>query len=135
MNEKDRLPESISDKALSTEDSRAEQRKHRRVPTALGVRIHWKDASGDLQNTSGIIIDASAGGFGIELARPFAKGTLLSVETHEGSLQCIVRHAQVSLHGCRLGMEVLAASDGSNHKRSLDNLEIAITEAEKSGPK
>lgn len=135
MNEKGRLPEGISDNALSTEERHAEQRKHRRFPTKLDVRIHWKAASGNLQETSGIIIDVSAGGFGIEIARPFAAGTLLSVETHGGSLQCVVRHAQQRPSGYRLGVEVLAASDGSNHKRSLDNLEIALAESKKSGPK
>jgi hypothetical protein len=135
MNEKDRSPEGVSDNALSTEASRAEQRKYRRFPSELGVRIHWKDASGSLQNTSGIIIDVSAGGFGIELARPFPTGTLLSVETQEGSLQCVVRHAQERPTSCRLGVEVLAASDGSNHRLSLDNLEIALAESKKSGPK
>jgi hypothetical protein len=29
----------------------------------------------------------------------------------------------------------LAASDGSNHKRSLDNLEIALAESKKPGSK
>lgn len=129
MNEKDRSPEGVSDNALSTEDSRAEQRKYRRFPTKLSVRIHWKGDSGNLQNTSGVIVDISAGGFGIELARPFAIGALLSVETHEGSLQCVVRHAQARPNGCRLGLEALAASDGSDHKRSLDNLAIALAES------
>lgn len=135
MNEKDRSPEGISDNALSTEASRAEQRKYRRFPIELGVRIHWKDGSGNLRNTSGIIVDVSAGGFGIELARPFATGALLSVETHEGSLQCVVRHAQARPNGCRLGVEALAASDGSDHKRSLDNLAIALAESVKRKPK
>jgi hypothetical protein len=135
MSEKDRLRERISDGTLSTGNSRTEQRRHERLSTKLGVRIHWKDGSGNLQETPGIIIDMSAGGFGIELARPFTVGALLSVETREGSLQCVVRHSQQRLNSCRLGVEVLAASDGSNHQRSLDNLEIALAESQKSGPK
>lgn len=127
----DQLPDGLSDNAYSTEESRAEQRKHPRFPIRLGVRIHWKDGSGDLQDTSGVIVDVSAGGFGIELARSFATGALLSVQTHEGSLQCVVRYAQELVNGCRLGVEVLAASDGSDHKRSLDNLAIALAESAK----
>lgn len=134
MNEKTRLPEGASDNRLSTEERRAEQRKHRRFPTKLSVRIHWKDRSGNLHNTPGILVDVSAGGFGIELARPFAEGTLMSVETQEGALQCVVRHGQQRPNGYRLGVEVLAASDGSNHKRSLDNLEIALAESKKARP-
>ncbi len=131
MNKKDSLVEGI----LSAQKTQTEQRKHQRFPTSLDVRVHWKDDSGGLQSTPGHLIDVSAGGLGIELARPFAEGALLSVETREGSLQCVVRHAH-ERPGCfRLGVEVLAASDGSNHKRSLDNLEIALAESKKPGSK
>ena len=131
MKKNGRLPEAVSDNALLTDDSRAEQRRYPRFPAELRVRIHWKDSSGDLHDTLGIIIDLSAGGFGIELARPFPEGALLSVETHEGTLLCVVRHTQQRPNNYRLGVEVLAASDGSNHRRSLDNLEIALAKSEK----
>jgi hypothetical protein len=129
------LSDLVSGDLHLTEEARIEQRRHRRHPSALGVRIHWMDNLGNLQNAPGLIIDVSAGGFGIESGQPFPKGALLSVETREGSLQCVVRHARERIDSCRLGVEVLAASDGSNHKRSLDNLAIALAESGETGMK
>jgi PilZ domain len=119
MNEKDHLPQGVSDNALLTDDSRTEQRKYRRFPTNLAARIHWKDDSGNLQSTSGTIIDMSAEGFGIELARSFPEGTLLSVATQEGILHGVVRHEQEHPATCRLGVELLSWTEGWNVGRNI----------------
>ena len=118
----------------STESSglpKLEQRKHRRVAANLGVRVYWQAGPGPLYDAPGIVRDVSAGGFGIELERELSRGELISVETPEGSLQCIVRHVEQTPRGRRIGVEVMAASDGSNHRRSLDNLRIALAAREK----
>jgi PilZ domain len=129
MKNVEQSPDTASSNVGSRDDARIEQRKHQRFPTRLRVRIHWTDDSGTLLNAPGIVKDVSAGGFGIELDRPFSIGELLSVETHVGSLQCIVRHTQENAGTCRVGVHVLAASDGSDHRRSLDNLATALAES------
>ena len=108
-----------------------EQRKHRRVAANLGVRVYWQAGPGPLYDARGIVKDVSAGGFGILLERDLSRGELISVETPEGSLQCIVRHVKQTPRGRLIGVEVKAASDGSNHRRSLDNLRIVLAAAEK----
>ena len=111
---------------------KVEQRKHRRIAANLGVRVYWQVGPGPLYDALGIVRDVSAGGFGILLERELSRGELVSVETVEGSLQCIVRHVKETPRGRLIGVEVMAASDGSNHRRSLDNLRIALAAAEKS---
>ena len=108
MQKKDCSPEGVSDAACLTGLEQAEQRKYRRFSTNLAARIHWTDGAGNLRNTSGTIIDVSAEGFGIELARPFPKGTLLSIETQEGVVECVVRHVRKHPTSGRLGVEVLS---------------------------
>ena len=111
---------------------RAEQRKHPRRSVNLSVRIFWQGESADLVDAPGVVRDISANGFGIELARSVPQGKLLSVETTAGALQGIVRHVRQRAEGCVLGMEVLSASDGRDHQRSLRNLQAVIAEAEES---
>ena len=108
MQKKDCSPEGVSDAACLTGLEQAEQRKYRRFSTNFAARIHWTDGAGNLRNTSGTIIDVSAEGFGIELARPFPKGTLLSIETQEGVVECVVRHVRKHPTSGRLGVEVLS---------------------------
>ena len=109
-----------------------EQRKHRRVAANLGVRVYWQAGPGALCDALSIVRDVSAGGFGILLQRELSRGELISVETAEGSLQCVVRHVRKTPRGWLIGVEVMAASDGSNHRRSLDNLRIVLAAGEKS---
>ena len=115
----------------SSAPPKLEQRKHRRIAANLGVRVYWQAGPGPLYDALGVVKDVSAGGFGIELERELSRGELISVETPEGSLQCIVRHVKQTPRGRRIGVEVMAASDGSNHRRSLDNLRIALAAREK----
>lgn len=106
---------------------RAEQRKHPRRAVHFLVRVFWQqDHSADLIEAPGLIRDVSAGGIGIELTQSLPKGKLLSVQTTAGALQGVVRHVRQFSNGYIVGMEVLSASDGSNHRRSLRNLEIAV---------
>jgi hypothetical protein len=104
----------------------SEQRKHRRIPANLGVRVYWQAGPGSLCDALSIVKDVSDGGFGILLQRKLPLGELISLETTEGSLQCVVRHTRVTPRGCLIGVEVMAASDGSNHRKSLDHLRIAL---------
>ncbi len=106
-----------------------EQRKHPRRSLDLRVRVFWRGESAGLTNAPGVARDISASGLGIELAQSLPKGKLLSVETPAGALQGIVRHAHQMDDKCILGMEILAASDGSDHGRSLRNLKAAIEAA------
>lgn len=112
--------------------TRAEQRKHPRRPVNLSVRIFWQGESKDLVKAPGLVRDISANGFGIVLGQSLPKGKLLSVETTAGALQGIVRHVRQRSEGWILGMEILSASDGSDHQRSLQYLEAAIADAEAS---
>ena len=112
---------------------RAEQRKHPRRSVNFSVRVFWQEESAELVDAPGLVRDISANGFGIELARSVPRGKLLSVDTTAGALQGIVRHVQQRAEGWVLGMEVLSASDGSDHQRSLRSLEASIAEAEDSG--
>ena len=111
---------------------RAEQRRDPRRPVSIGVRVFWRGGSAGLNEALGVVRDISAHGFGIELAQCLPKGELLSVQTTAGALQGIVRHVRQFSDGYIVGVEVLLASDGSDHQRSLRNLEIAISEAEES---
>ena len=115
----------------SSDLPKREQRKHRRVAANLGVRVYWQAGPGPLYDALGVVKEVSAGGFGILLERELSRGELISVETAEGSLQCIVRHVKETPRGCLIGVEVMAASDGSNHRRSLDNLRIVLAAGEK----
>ena len=109
-----------------------QRRKHRRVAANLGVRVYWQAAgSSSLRDALGIVKNVSAGGFGILLQRELSRGELISVETAEGSLQCVIRHVKQTPRGLLTGAEVMAASNGSNHRRSLDNLKIALATEEK----
>jgi hypothetical protein len=109
---------------------RAEQRKHPRRSANLRVRVFWQEESADLIDAPGLVRDISANGFGIKLTRSLPKGKLLSVETTAGALQGVVRHVHPLADGCILGMEVLSASDGSDHQRSLRNLASDLEAAE-----
>jgi hypothetical protein len=110
----------------------AEYRKHPRRSVNFRARVFWQERSGDLIEAPGLIRDVSASGLGIEVSQSLPMNKLLSVETFAGALQGIVRHVRQLSEGYLLGMEVWAASDGSNHQRSLRNLEIAMSEAEES---
>lgn len=71
--------------------------------------------------------DISAGGFGIDVDHPFIVGQLVSVGTSEGALQCVVCHRRRGQNKTyRFGMKILSASDGGDHKRSLENRGIAV---------
>ena len=115
----------------SSELPKREQRKQRRVAANLGVRVYWQAGPGPLCDALSIVRDVSAGGFGILPQRELSRGELVSVETAEGSLQCIVRHVRETPRGYLVGVEVMAASNGSNHRRSLDNLRIALAARDK----
>ena len=128
----DHPPDSSRSATESSDHPKLEQRrKHRRVAASLGVRVYWQAGPGSLCGALGIVKDVSAGGFGILLQRELPRGELISVETAEGSLQCIVRHVKQTPRGHLMGVEVMAGSDGSNHRRSLDNLRIALAAREK----
>ena len=121
MSKADSVPEG------KTEAVRVEQRTDRRYNKEFGVRLYWLGDSADLRDIPGVVKDISAGGFGIEVDHPFLVGQLVSVGTSEGSLQCVVCHVRRRQNEIyRLGMKILSASDGSNHKRSLENLDIAV---------
>lgn len=117
--------------ARSIDLQKAEQRKHRRIAANLGVRVYWQAGPGPLYDALGIVRDLSAGGLGILVEREISQGELISVETTEGALQCIVRHVKQTPEGRLIGVEVMAASDGSNHRRSLDNLRVTLAALEK----
>lgn len=110
-----------------------EQRKHPRRSVDLRVRVFWRGESADLIDAPGVARDISAGGLGIELSENLSTGELLSVETPAGALQGIVRHVHQQADKCILGMEILAASDGSDHQRSLRNLKAVLEGAGESG--
>ena len=93
--------------------------------------IGRQQGQGSLRDALGIVKNVSAGGFGILLQRELSRGELISVETAEGSLQCVIRHVKQTPRGLLTGAEVMAASNGSNHRRSLDNLKIALATEEK----
>lgn len=106
-----------------------EQRKHPRRSVDLRVQVFWRGESADLIDAPGVARDISAGGLGIELDQTIPAGKLVSVQTPAGALQGIVRHVHQQADKCILGMEILAASDGSDHQRSLRNLKVALEAA------
>lgn len=121
MSKADSVPES------EAEAVGIEQRKDRRYNKEFGVRLYWLGDSADLREIPGVVKDISAGGFGIDVDQPFIVGQLVSVGTSEGALQCSVCHVRPGQNQTyRVGMKILSASDGCDHKRSLENLDIAV---------
>ena len=111
---------------------RTEQRRHPRRSVNIRVRVFWQGESAELVEAPGLVRDISVNGFGIEIAHYLPEGRLLSVETTAGALQGVVRHVHQVSGGYATGMEILLASDGSDHQRSLRNLETVIREAKES---
>lgn len=108
------------------ESALEERRTHHRHPANLTVQVYWRGAAGELESAAGVIRNISGGGFGLELERPLEDGQLLSVQTKEGALQCVVRHVRTDNAKYFVGMEVISASDGSNHERSLKELALVL---------
>lgn len=124
----------ISTEARNRCDSttQEEQRIHDRRPTNLAVQVYWQDPAGGLQNEPGLIRDISRSGFGLEFGQPLNTGQALSVQTGVGALQCVVRHARIEGTKYFVGLEIMAASDGRNHERSLRNLRLILGKADAS---
>jgi len=99
-----------------------EQRKRPRHSTGLDVRICWQDSAGKLLDAPAIVRNVSDTGLGVEVNDRFPEGTLLSITTHEGSLQGVVRHVQEQYSSYFTGIEILGTSGGIDHLRSLENL-------------
>src|SRR5690606_10500661 len=106
----------------------AEQRTHDRYATNIAVEVYWQGPAGELHTEPGLIRDISRSGFGLELGQRLDKGQTLSVQTRVGALQCVVRHARVFGARYIVGLEVITASDGRDHARSLKNLRQVLDE-------
>lgn len=105
---------------------RTDSRKHPRAAARAVVLIYWQDDNRLPCETTAVIRDVSAGGFGVRTDRSFPKGKSITVSTPERSLECTVRHVQKQPHSFFVGLQILSASDGSGHEQSLGNLSSAL---------
>ncbi len=103
-----------------------ESRRDLRYPAHDVVLIYWSDPFGFPCESSAIIRDVSARGFGIETDQDFPVGQPLCIRTAERTLDCIVRHVQEYPSTYIAGLEIVATSDGSTHESSLANLAASL---------
>lgn len=108
-----------------------DRRVHHRYPTNMTAEVYWTDTAGRLESANGVIRNISGGGFGVELEQSFERGQMLSVQTKAGALQCVVHHVRRDNAKYFVGMEVISASDGSNHERSLKDLAVLLDKSNK----
>ena len=107
-----------------------EKRQHPRQAATLDVQLYWKDDTGVLHDAEGVVVNASAGGFGVETDCGLAVGRIVTLRTYEGSsMQCVVRHTQDREGGVVLGLKVLPTSRGERHEESIRGLSDALDES------
>ena len=110
------------------EGAHSERRLYDRRSTELNVLIYWLDPSGTLRNRPGVVRDTCPQGLGIAFERELPPGEPVSIETSQGSLQCVVRGANGCDEGWFLNVEALWASDSRDHRRQLANLAAVLAE-------
>jgi hypothetical protein len=105
---------------------RADNRRDLRTAARAVVLIYWQDERKLPCETTAVIRDVSAGGFGVRTDRSFPEGKSITVRTPERSLECTVRHVQQQPHSFFVGLQIRPSSDGSGHEQSLGSLSAAL---------
>jgi PilZ domain len=106
-----------------------ERRRHQRHAAEQQVQICWQSKSGLPRESEATLRNVSAGGFAVELDESFPVDAMVVVKASERWLQCAVRHVQQNSDSYLIGLEVLAASDGSTLARSLEGLSSALSDS------
>src|SRR5262245_14605581 len=60
--------------------SRANLRRHERVPAASPVKLRWNGTSGEARFARGKILDTSSSGLSIELMEPIRQGSYVTLD-------------------------------------------------------
>ena len=105
------------------------KRRHPRTSARAVVLIYWQDERRLPCESTAVIKDVSAGGFGIRTDRSFPQGKAITVRTPERSLECAVRHVTEQTDSFIVGLQILSSSDGSGQEQSLEGLSSALTAA------
>ncbi|MDA0206939.1 MAG: PilZ domain-containing protein [Acidobacteria bacterium] len=105
------------------------KRSHPRTSTRAVVLIYWLDENRLPCESTAVIKDVSAGGFGIRTDRGFPQGKSITVRTPERSLECVVRHVTEQPHSFMVGLQIRSSSDGSGQEQSLEGLSSALAAA------
>ena len=118
---------SAASQSPSRKEPLVEKRLHGRRDTELNVQLYWKDDTGALHDENGVVVNASAGGFGVEASTGLGVGRLVTVRTFEGSsIQCVVRHRQDRPDSVLMGLEVVPAANEALQQESLNGLSNAL---------